>query len=513
MIILQKCCPTLGDGERQSNDLLEDGAELSRLSVCISYFHEYLLEQLNPSGAFMLTLLLALSFAPSDNNPLVITHVTVIDCQRVAPLLDQNVIITGNRITRIGPAHEVTPPPDATLINGQGKFLIPGLWDMHIHWYTPAQIPLFIANGVTGVRFMFGHPMAKSWKQQVEENRMIGPRMVIASRIVDGPKPFWPGSIAVGTPEEGRQAIATTKSEGYDFVKVYSRLPREAYFALADEAKKQGMVFAGHVPPSITAAEASDAGQKTFEHLYGVMLACSSREAELTRAFEETRKEQNARDEALRQRVTEQLFDTYDPQKAAALFARFRKNGTWQVPTLTVNRAMAHLDMESFTSDPRLKYMPAFIVSSWNPKTDFRLKNDTPATYARRKMIYQRELKLVKAMHDAGVGILAGTDTLNPYCFPGFSLHDELALLVECGLSPRDALLTATRNPAVFLGREKDLGTVETGKLADLVLLDANPLTDIQNTKKIIGVMRNGHWYDRPALQKLLDEAETAGKK
>src|SRR5262249_27449919 len=176
--------------------------------------------------------------------------------------------------------------------------------------------------------------------------------------------------------------------------------------------------------------------------------------------------------------------DTYDATKAAALFARFKANGTWQVPTLTVLRALGRMDDKEFTNDARLRYLPPAVRDDWNPKYDFRLKAMTKEDFARQRRIFKRDLERVGAMPRAGVELLAGSDLPNPYCFPGFSLHDELELLVEAGLSPMAALQTATRNPAKYLDQLKDFGTVEQGKIADLVLLEADPLQDIKNTRK-----------------------------
>jgi hypothetical protein len=391
---------------------------------------------------------------------------------------------------------------------------------MHVHWsepITPAApyLELFTANGVVGVRQMWGFPSHFRWKKEMAAGTLRGPRMLLAGPIVDGPKPIWPRSVAAGTEAEGRQAVRKTKGDGYDFVKVYSLLPRDVYFAIADEAKKQGMVFAGHVPYSVTAGEASDAGQKSLEHLTGILLACSSKEVELTKALAEARRNPASPDRALLRRVNEQVLDSYDLAKAAALFAKFKANGTWQVPTLTVLRALGRLDDNAFTSDERIKYMPAGVRAFWNPKDDFRFKTMTPEDFALQRKVFKRYLEIVGAMHRAGVDLLAGTDVLNPYCFPGFSLHDELALLVEAGLSPMAALQTATRNPARYLDQLKDSGTVEQGKRADLILLDADPLTDIKNTRKIAGVIVGGRLLTREALGKVLADVEAAanGKK
>ncbi len=219
---------------------------------------------------------------------LVLTHVTVIDTTGASAKPGMTVVIIGDRIAEIGKDGEIRPPKNAETVNGDGKFLIPGLWDMHVHWYEKDYLPLFIANGVTGVRQMFGAPSHYQWRKEIEAGQLLGPHLVIASPIVDGPKPVWPGSIAVADASEGRQAVTEVKRSGADFVKVYSLLSRDAYFAIADESKKQGIPFAGHVPEGISLVEASDAGQTSVEHLTGALIACSTREAELLKSAQET---------------------------------------------------------------------------------------------------------------------------------------------------------------------------------------------------------------------------------
>ncbi len=205
-------------------------------------------------------------------------------------------------------------------------------------------------------------------------------------------------------------------------------------------------------------------------------------------------------------------LETYSPLRAEALFAEFKTNHTWQCPTLTVLHNITFIDDPSLARDSRLKYMSRDIRSSWDPARDFRFQNRTSEDIALGKKVYQKELELVGAMQRAGVDILAGTDTGNPYCLPGFGLHDELGLLVQAGLTPMQALQAATLNPARFMGREKDLGTIEPGKLADLVLLDANPLADIANTRKIDAVVYGGRLYSRAALDGMLARVETFAK-
>lgn len=234
---------------------------------------------------FVLILLVGQQTPARPQTHLVLTHLTVIDGSGVPPQRDMAVVITGDRITEMGKFGKVHVPKNAEVVDETGKFLIPGLWDMHVHWTAEKYLPLFIADGVTGIRLMWGLPIHHQWREKIEQGTLLGPRMVIASPIVDGPNPFWPGSMAVGNEDDARRAVTKVKPDGADFVKVYSRLPRDAYFAIADEAKKQGIPFEGHVPFSVTAEEASDAGQKSFGHLFGVLPGCSVRGEELNKAI------------------------------------------------------------------------------------------------------------------------------------------------------------------------------------------------------------------------------------
>lgn len=458
--------------------------------------------------------ILAVAQAHPAASTLAFTHVTVIDGTGVPAKPDMTVIFSDGRITELGISAKIHPPRDARVIDATGKFLIPGLWDMHVHWGNTEYLPLFLANGVTGVRIMWGDTGQHEWKRQSESGQLLAPHLVIASAIVDGPKPFWPGSVSVSTEAEARQAVIQAKQNGADFVKVYSFLPREEYFAIADEAKKQGIRFAGHVPFSVTQEEASRAGQKSFEHLAGLLPACSSRSKEFFQAAQADLTEElstgkptfwGSHYKSMRQAE----IDNYSPETAAALFDVFKKNGTWQVPTLTVLRSIAYTDDPAFMNDPRVKYMPRWAQSDWTPaKAPYLYGPRSPEDFAFAKKEFQKDLELVAAMQRAGVGILAGTDASNPLCMPGFSLHDELGLLVKAGLTPMQALQTATLNPARFNNREKDLGTVEKGKIADLVLLDANPLDDISNTQKINSVIYGGKLLSRANLDKMLADVE-----
>ena len=257
----------------------------------------------------------------------------------------------------------------------------------------------------------------------------------------------------------------------------------------------------GHLPFAVTAQEASDAGQRSIEHLDGIAFACSKHENQLTRD------RQQAPHYVARMKVEADAYRSLDASQCNALFQQFRRNGTWQVPTLTVNRSMGMLDDRRFTSDRRLVYMNKRVEARWQPDNDPRFRRWRPEFFELKRSLFSADEHMVGFMFRAGVPIMAGTDAMNPFCFPGFSLHDELALLVESGLTPLAAVQASTLNPSVFLGRD-DIGTIAPGKRADLVLLDADPLADIHNTTHIRAVWLRGEYFNRGALDQMLENAK-----
>jgi imidazolonepropionase-like amidohydrolase len=442
--------------------------------------------------------------AQTNSSTLIIHDVTLIDGSGAPAKPHQTVIVEDGKIAAIdnsGMGFAGKLP--GKHVDGSGKFLIPGLWDMHVHmvfgdWFPHGKeitLPLFIANGITGVRDMGGElDVLQQWRKEISAGTLIGPRIVISGPMLDGPKPRFPSSVAITTPEDGRKAVDDLKRHGADFIKLQSLIPRDAVFAIADEAKKQGISFVGHVPDAVRASEASDAGQKSFEHLIGIFEGSSPLEDEFIKGT----------------KTEKQFLSTYDPKRAAALFALLAKNQTWQCPTLVWERGGNLIDQTDFAADTRAKYVPAYWKDvTWKRFTDQVEHDFNTDDLATRKRFIEKELEVVNAMHRAGVRFLAGTDTPpGVYIFPGFSLHEELQRFVAAGFTPMEALQTATLNPAKFLGRESELGTIEKGKLADLVLLDANPLDDISNTQKIAGVVANGRYFSRAELDKLLAGVE-----
>jgi imidazolonepropionase-like amidohydrolase len=436
---------------------------------------------------------------PPDKT-LAFVHATVIDATGTPAQPDMTVIIEAQRIVALGPGASISIPKNARVVDASGKYLIPGLWDMHVHEIFGDWLPedekitplLFVANGITGVRDMGGDlESLKKWRSRIASRDLLGPRMFIAGPMLDGPVPAFPSSAPVKDAADGRRIVDELKASGVDFIKIQSLVPRDGYFAAADEARKQGIVFAGHVPDAVRAVEASNAGQKSIEHLTGVFEGCSSVEAEL---MSKPRGPGRGR-----------FLATYDPAKAKALIALFLKNQTWQVPTLFWEQGEWLIEQTNSGPDPLAKYAPpAWKDRTWPMFTRDILKSWSTDPVADREAFVQAEFKMVGEMHRAGVPILAGTDTAaGVRVYPGFSLHSELELLAHAGLSPMETLQTATRNPALYLGLA-DSGTIEKGKRADLVLLDANPLDSISNTRKIRSVVLNGRYLSRADLDGLL---------
>ena len=450
------------------------------------------------------------------NAPLAITHITVIDATGARAKPDMTVVILDGRISSIGRAGKTKIPNGAREIDGKGKFLMPALWDMHVHFFDAERtLPLFVANGVLGVREL-GGPMddVMKWRADAAGNKIVSPRIVTAGRILDGDPPSSRPEYTdvVKNAAEGRAAVRRLKSRGVDLIKVYDVLSRESYFAIADEAKKLGLTFGGHTPTAITTIEASDAGQSTIEHLGKVLEDSSGDPARIDAIQAEKTNDYFAFTTRLG-RVYDATIETYSRQKAAEIFKHFRKNKTWQVPTLVTKYGRTFIDELDAKGDPRTKYLPASDVAYWKPAVGFFSRYRTQSYIEAQKRYYLREKQLVGDMNRAGVGILAGTDSMAAYVIPGFSLHDELALYVEAGLTPLQALQTATRNPAEYLGELATEGTIEKGKHANLVLLDRDPLENIRNTTSINAVIQNGRYFSRNDLDTILADVEIKAKK
>jgi imidazolonepropionase-like amidohydrolase len=388
------------------------------------------------------------------------------------------------------------------VIDGTGKFLIPGLWDMHVHVVDPDMARLFLRYGVTGVRHMFSPLATANVRASDPAGYGAGPRVVAATHLLDGDRTVFktfglklPTVVSASTAADGKTAARKMKELGNDFLKVHAHLPKAAYLAAVAEARAVGLTTCGHVPYEVSVIEASEAGQHTIEHLDGVAVAC----AESADRFAKQRRELAVTSAPHAQaRIDLAAALDYHPERAAAVFKTFADKGTWHVPTLVQTRAVARAGTANAV-DPKIEEeLPQTVKLLWTRS----LTKDggvvvfgqkfTATDLADRGRQFAEEQKLVGRMHAAGVRLLAGTDTPYPLVVPGLALHDELELMVGAGLTPVEALRTATLNPARCLGREADLGSVAAGKYADLVLLAGDPTEDITNTQRIAAVLVGG---------------------
>ncbi|MFL6463998.1 MAG: amidohydrolase family protein [Bryobacteraceae bacterium] len=439
-------------------------------------------------SALSVPLLRSQSKSPASPGPLAFTHTTVIDGTGVV-LPDHTVVVSDGHITAVGQARSVAVPAGANVVDGRGRFIIPGLWDAHAHlsYFKASALPVLLANGVTSVRDMGGLlSELDQWRTETDGEIRPGPRIFRAGPIVNG-KQFNEFQIAVTDAAEARGAVRALQRAGVDFIKVHAAISREAYFGVRDECQRHHLPFAGHMPRAITPEEASDAGELTLEHAgaFADRIATAGLPAEDVAG----------------------ALARFRQQDAPALFGRFAKNNTWFTPTLIASQTAIHL------GNHRPDQHDRYVSASCKKITAELLKRPayqelvTPASSARQQREFRELLQIVELMHREGVQLLAGTDFAISFIYPGFSLHDELALLGQCGLTPMQALQTATRNPARVLGQDK-LGTIEPGTFADLVILDADPLASIQNTRRIQAVVTRGKLLSRPELDQLLEQAE-----
>ncbi len=438
---------------------------------------------------------------------LTITNATIVNVADGTLHPGTTVTIEGQRIVRVDPS-SVSRQPRGQVIDATGMYIIPGLWDMHTHAYfgwsrdfgDSYVLPLFIANGVTGIRDMGSDLNAiLRARREVAAHRLTGPRMVVSGPMLDGPTVSFAASIAITTPADGQRAVTMLKRRGVDFIKIQSGVPRAAYLAIAVQAKKVGIQLAGHVPDAVRASEAVAAGQRSFEHLIGIFEASTSDESsQLTRRY-------GAGKEPSANKSLATFLDRYDAASETRIIALLAKNHVWQCPTLFWERGQWLVDVIDYTQDPDIAYIPRTWLAQKFPSSQKAVLESMDADpLAIRRQFVDHELDIVRKLHAAGVPFLAGTDTpAGVDVTPGISLHLELQRFVAAGFTPLEALQTATINPARFLGKLADYGSVQQGRIADLVLLRANPLDDIANTRSIGGVVADGKYWSQTDLDAL----------
>jgi imidazolonepropionase-like amidohydrolase len=412
--------------------------------------------------------------------------VTLLPLDTAAAVPDQTVIVRGERIERIGPQSAVEVPPGAQVIDGRGRTVMPGLIDAHVHLARTEDLAILVALGVTTVRNMWGAPIHLEWRDRVARGELPGPTIYTAGPIVDGERPAHPGSLIVRSEADAERAIALHRRLGYDLVKVYSRLMPPVFDRLAEGARRAGLPIAGHVPWSVALDHAVDAGMRSIEHMTGVVAALQAADAPVAGRSDGPWRDRD--------------IDHVDEARIAGLVQQLAAHHTFMVPTLVVmDQNAPAAEVRRLLAGPDMRWLASSERALSEPRPDDAEGLDR----ARRTLaLYDRVLGALDA---AGAPIATGTDPGNPLVVPGFALHRELEHLVGAGLSPLAALQAATRRGAELLGHEGEIGRIAAGMRADLVLLDANPLDDIRNTRRIAGVMARGRYRARGELDALLE--------
>jgi imidazolonepropionase-like amidohydrolase len=439
---------------------------------------------------FFLSILLAwifscgASWAGDTQSLTAIVNANIVHAERNAVEYAQTILVTGTTIVATGPVVELAVPPDAAVIDANGAYILPGLADMHAHVplrqknqiYTNDLLFLWVANGVTTIRGMNGEPSHLELRERIHRGEVIGPRLITAGPPFIGTK--------LKDPDQAGARVMQQRDAGYDFIKVHMGITRPIYDAVASASRTQQIPFAGHVAEDVGLTHALASGQATIDHLDGYWPALVRDDVE-----------SDGIDYGLLGRPLSPFID----EKNFEVVARATRDaGVWNVPTLSMaQKFVGPVDVSA--AGPGLQYMPPRIVKGWIGAAKGYQASSTGDS-ATTKTFLDYRMRLIGALHDAGAGLLLGSDSPQILNVPGFSIHDELALLVEAGLTPAEALTTGTVNPARFLGREKTFGRVATGFDADLVLLNGNPLEDLESLKRPIGVMVRGRWLSADEL-------------
>ncbi len=437
-------------------------------------------------------------------NALCIENITIID-----PISGeqehQTLIIQEGKISQIIPSDEISLSAENTIINGEGKYIIPGLWDAHVHFaymeeLAPDMYNLFLENGITSVRDTGGKiEFVKYWKDQALKDPTNAPRIMMAGPLLDGTPNVYDGSdpghpelsVELKSVEDVAEQIEYLDSLGVDFLKAYEMLSPEQFKKAMSIAKKKGLKVTGHVPLSMDVISASNEGLNSMEHLRNLELSCASnweellesRQSMLANGINEAGGSLRSKIHAA-QRIN--AIDQFDSAQTQKVLNALAKNQTWQIPTMALYETITNRPVESF------KTLPTKISEDWHNK--YEIYSNAPAQPDRLK--YSKwQSEMISKVHNAKIGIMAGTDTPIGLLVPGRSLHDELRLLVGAGMTPLEAIKTATYNPAKYFNMEDELGRVQEHMWADLVVLDENPLLDITNTLKINTVIKQGKIY------------------
>jgi imidazolonepropionase-like amidohydrolase len=445
---------------------------------------------------------------PSD---VLITNVNVIDLETGEITKKDIAIVLGRIVEILNEGNESKYHGAKVTIDGESKFALPGFWDNHVHFRggdsliaaNKNLLKLFIANGITTVRDAGGDltPAVMEWKSSIEKEELLGPTIFTSGPKLDGPDATWAGSLVVEDAKSISKALDSLQDIPTDYVKLYdSRISAEAYLKTIAEAEKRGMITSGHMPFTVVLGDALETGIDGIEHLYYIMKGCSSEEIEITARLQNK--------EIGFWEAMPALLATYNDSVADRTFSKMKQKNVFSIPTLHIGKVLSYLDEIDHSEDAYLKYMGNGIIKTYEGRIN-RVKNSTPEAIQNRKELDSFFGQLAKRMSDAGVPMLAGSDSgaFNSYTYPGISLHKELEAMVAVGISPLQALQNSAYNGATFLKKDADYGQLAAGKVADIVLLNANPLEDISETKNIGYVIKGSQVLDRKELKALLDAA------
>ncbi len=426
--------------------------------------------------------------------PIAIENVTIVDVVKGGLIGPRHVLIADGRIAAIEEPVASRVPSSAVAIDGRGLYLIPGLVDMHVHLFNNAShrapnewsFPLYLKNGVTAVREMFAEPasmpMVERWRKGVESGELLAPRILAAG-----------AAVRANSIDAAREQVREFKKVGADFVKVFSELREPIWNTVSEEARLQKLPICGHTPAEISLLTAARGGLRSNEHLMQVYEACSKRESQFLAARKGLSGDEITK---LRDAQEREVLESFDEATCEGLAAELARTGQVQVPTLVLPKNEARRDRAQFRDDRRWHYLRADEQERWQRILESETNTDEKLAALR----WDVSRRIVRTLHAAGVPMLAGTDSPMPLVYPGFALHDEMELLLECGLSAAEALRAATIGPAEFLGLGERYGSVAVGKRADLVLLEANPLEQIGNTRRINAVILGGRLFRRADL-------------
>jgi len=456
-------------------------------------------------------LILSCKQEKSPNFDILIQDANIVNTETGTIAKKQNIGINADTIAKIASLGESQNWTGSQIINAKDKYVIPGLWDMHMHFGADTLInenknmlPLYLANGVTTIRDCAADisPSVLKWREQIEEGNLQGPTIFTAGPKLEGKNSIWPGDLEIETEEELSQALDSLDKLQVDFVKITDNaLSPELFLKSVGEATSRGYATSGHIPLALPVNKVSEAGLTTIEHMGYMLKAGSSEERKSIEELKEGKKDRGM--------AQAQIENNFDEETALKKYEQLAENGTAIVPTLIGNRIISYLDENDHLSDPELQYIGPGIINTYAWRVD-RANKASPEEVRARKEKYQKLLRLLPLIKKSGMMIIAGTDAgfLNSYIYPGFALHDELEIFVEGGLTPLEALRTSVVNGPKYFGLSDKYGSVSEGKVADLLILNRNPLEDISATDDIDRLVKKTKVYDRAQLDKMLEDVK-----